>query len=58
MFYGWAIPFTYKGKEYEWTSDNQLKWTDGSVNKNREISFDIGEENFIKELEEIMAHDY
>lgn len=28
MFYGWDIPFTYNGKQYEWTWDNKLAYID------------------------------
>lgn len=30
MFYGWNIPFTYNGKRYEWTWNNELKDLVGS----------------------------
>ena len=57
MFYGWDIPFIYKGKKYEWTSDNKLKWTDKNITNSCDISFDIEEEDFLKELEEIIAYE-
>ena len=39
MFYGWSIPFTYKGKHYEWTWDNKLKDIDSDIEKL--LSYDV-----------------
>jgi hypothetical protein len=49
MFYGWKIPFTYDGKEFEWTWDNKLIWLDGN-SISQDIAFDINETDFTDTL--------
>ena len=43
MFYGWNIPFTYNGKQYEWTWNNELTCIDDrTVTKQLKYDTDYG----------------
>lgn len=55
MFYGWNIPFTYKGFRFVWKWDNKIEYNSDNGDVSKDIEYDIEYDSFVNILDEICS---